>query len=545
MSLTNKIIANIKKTNVDIDSYINSENVICIDTSKNRIGVNTKNPRYSIDIIGETSYNAINSYDLHINNLASIKEISCSKIDVSDIQIKSFDASYGNIFDISCGNIYSDFVKVGEISTNNIYIPEISTDNINCISFNTLSADISNIKVVNLEVDANGTFSIPEQTSQRLNITGVANLNTISNEFLKSNEISCNKVNIIDHAFINDACFNTLNIGNLGTFTTLTGTTINSTNIDTDDLTSNDILCNNTLKVDNIINDDNEFIIKNGKLNIESEDAIEFKNLNVSEKLNAKNLDAEYINISKKIDISNATYGLILPTYIGNTNQEVSGNFVYDYTNNILKLYNNSIWNNLFPKVNYAMFDLCRNYTGNDISYSVYNNVYRYYINDSSNLLIHGQNQTYYKYIPINIKNSINNNGNNSNSIYFKENDPSYDMIKIDNCGNITGSNGNANYEINANICLQFLNRIPNDVEPNSYQFGIYSNINSTFDTYVETKNNIIVFDNSYNFSSCSLNYIGPLKSGSQGFSFCITTNKDLNYLVIENFNCSIKLLNY
>ena len=52
MSITNKLVANIKQTNVDIAKFTDTNNVICIDTCNNRIGINTKTPRYSIDICG-------------------------------------------------------------------------------------------------------------------------------------------------------------------------------------------------------------------------------------------------------------------------------------------------------------------------------------------------------------------------------------------------------------------------------------------------------------------------------------------------------------
>ena len=53
-SITNKLIANIKQSNLNGDTrnFINSENVICIDSSNNRIGINKRNPLYSIDISG-------------------------------------------------------------------------------------------------------------------------------------------------------------------------------------------------------------------------------------------------------------------------------------------------------------------------------------------------------------------------------------------------------------------------------------------------------------------------------------------------------------
>ena len=60
-----------------------------------------------------------------------------------------------------------------------------------------------------------------------------------------------------------------------------------------------------------------------------------------------------------------------------------------------------------------------------------------------------------------------------------------------------------------------------------------------------ENANNILTFDNSFNYSTSMLNYIGPLFNNSDGFTFLISCTKDLDYLVIDRFNGSIKLLNY
>ena len=84
MSVTNKIVANIKKTNVSVNSFLNSSNVVCIDTSTNRIGINTKTPRYSIDISGTDPNNLIYVNKLIIGTIAIIKDISCqNNIDAS------------------------------------------------------------------------------------------------------------------------------------------------------------------------------------------------------------------------------------------------------------------------------------------------------------------------------------------------------------------------------------------------------------------------------------------------------------------------------
>jgi hypothetical protein len=102
-------------------------------------------------------------------------------------------------------------------------------------------------------------------------------------------------------------------------------------------------------------------------------------------------------------------------------------------------------------------------------------------------------------------------------------------------------------YEINASISMKYLNRIPGDVEPNTYIFGLYNSVlNSDISyIYLENANNILTFDNSFNYSTSMLNYIGPLFNNSDGFTFLISCTKDLDYLVIDRFNGSIKLLNY
>ena len=104
MSLTNKIVANIKKTNADVKSFVDTSNVVCIDTSNNRIGINTKTPRYSIDIIGTSPSNLIYVNKLEVGASASIRDISClNNIDASSASIK-----YINYTNISGDNINSN-----------------------------------------------------------------------------------------------------------------------------------------------------------------------------------------------------------------------------------------------------------------------------------------------------------------------------------------------------------------------------------------------------------------------------------------------------
>jgi hypothetical protein len=124
-------------------------------------------------------------------------------------------------------------------------------------------------------------------------------------------------------------------------------------------------------------------------------------------------------------------------------------------------------------------------------------------------------------------------------------------------------------YEINASVTLSYNNTISGDVEPNDFTFGlydnaiVYTNINSstintnvTVETsfnYVKNKNLILAFDNSYNYSSVSLNYIGPLynyihlnsSNYKRGVCYLVNSQKDISNFNVEYFSSTIKLLNY
>ena len=113
-------------------------------------------------------------------------------------------------------------------------------------------------------------------------------------------------------------------------------------------------------------------------------------------------------------------------------------------------------------------------------------------------------------------------------------------------------------FEIHATVGIKYLNADPGDVEPNVYTFGLYPHMNtfnatkdSMDNSFVHLNNTILVFDNSYNYSNTSISYIGPLANTFKshnlserfGFNFYITAEKDINYIVIDNFNATIKQL--
>ena len=550
MSLTNKIVANIKKTSINMDSFLNSENVICIDTSHNRIGINTKNPEYSIDISGDSSLNAVKSHNLIITNFGKINEISSNIINTKDISCINIDVSFGNIIEASFNNINTNYIKINDICLNFAYIPIIKSDDISGTNL-----EISNIAIIN-EISAVTikvkNINIPQANIQDINNVNSANILSISNEFITSNEISCNNLYVKNTAtFFNESSFNTIDISNLGTFETISGNTIICKDFTCNDqLTADKIQVTTSISADSI--DANAFtsngiqLIKDGALELKGDNPSLFINLTISNELLVNNiLDVSNIIVSKKLDLSSCELGFILPKFNDISLNNLDGNFAYDYTNNIIKLYNNNNnsnnWNNIFVNQQYATFELNNDNTeisGNDISYTVYNNTEIYRIVDSYNLLLSSNGTTNYKYIPLRFKtiNGIelsNNNFDISSSTNFK-------TLKIVDLSGI--------YELNINVGLQYLNNYPGDVEPNKYSFGIYSDKSSSNldnDIYIKTNNTIIAFDNSYNYANSHLNYIGPLLSDTNGFNFYISSMTDVSFLAINNFSGTIKLLNY
>ena len=231
--------------------------------------------------------------------------------------------------------------------------------------------------------------------------------------------------------------------------------------------------------------------------------------------------------------------GLILPKYKPSfsENYKIHKNILIDndISNiNILKFYNsNNKWSNIYTKTHYATIELNKTYY---IENS--NNLYGFpFTNSLSNS---------YKFIPLKFKNI---NNKEANTGFFSI--PSINQLSV--------SDNSGIYEINASVTMKYLNVITGDVEPNIYKFSLYGfsiennqsitseNILDNSYTYVSNINNILTFDNSFNYSSASLNYIGPLfnYNSTENFMFLISSNKDIHQLVIEKFNCTIKLLDY
>jgi len=551
MSLTNKIVANIKKTNADVKSFANTTNVVCIDTSNNRIGINTKTPRYSIDIVGVGPTNLIYVNKLEVGANASIRDISC---------LNNLDASSATIRYINYTNISGSSITSKSINTISAEIFDLSISKLVLKDFNTTNIDASYLRVYNrVDVCGNmtirnltvtGDFSGGNSTSFSSLVITTSTFTTMNstNSFIRNIDCSTIKVDICANFNGPVFCKNNLDIS-IGSFQTLSGNILNSVNfraltISCERLFARDCSINGTLTVSNIRDLCGNPIIRDGAIFTSAGTDSEFGNIKVSNKLNIQNnCDISNLRINKRLDFSNVA-SLILPTYslVHTSNESKSVALdMFNISMNRIKIYNsNSSWSNIYTKNHYASLELNGEISGNAETTTLANNVVSYIIENSNNLIYSNNNNAIYKYIPLQFKVIDTREANSGNAI-FNILDINSSKLK----GKLRVPDVSGIYEINATVSMKYLNRIPGDVEPNNYSFGLYNASSSTIQSYVEHINNILTFDNSFNYSSLSLNYIGPLFNNSEGFIFLISSAKDINYLVIHKFSGSIKLLNY
>ena len=543
MSITNKLVANIKQTNVDITKFTATNNVICIDTCNNRIGINTKTPRHSIDICGTNG-------KIFVSNLEVAQ--NANFFTISGTTINCVDGSFTR-------NLDTSFINFKTISGSLIRATTISGNTIFGICGNIIELSGTNIKLSN-ELRA---FTI--------------SANTINATTIKAIDISATNYTIITGIFntirtISGDCSNISVIRN--TRTNISGGTIDCSNLNANFILSNNIQCLQTLSAGTVST--NYLMSASGELfftpsggrfylatNLGPASLIEVQNLirGTQDTIRTTTLIANQGYISDccvntlkatNVDISGR---LTLPQQTSGTSYDGSyGSLaIKRFRNsliNSLTLYNsNSKWSNIFTTTHYATLDLCGNSS---------NNIANYIIN-TNNVLPN------YRYIPIKFK-TINASPAKTElfTINTTINTTTYNnYIEISNTDLSLGI-----YEINASVTLSYINSISGDVEPNDFTFGLYdkvildnsvspntSNItNITIESsynYVKNKNLILAFDNSYNYSSVSLNYIGPLfaynfdTNYKRGLCYLVNSQKDISNFNVEYFSSTIKLLNY
>ena len=533
MSLTNKLVANIKQTNVDIGQFINTNNVICIDTSYNRIGINTKTPRYSIDICGNDGKICVHNIEVINNatfttiscntisgNTISCNTISCNTISGNTIRcidgsFINLDTSFINFKTISgsliggttilgiCGNIEELFGKNITIS-NKLTALSISAENISATKFVQEIGDFSNINIIkNTKTNISGGSITAVSISCENLYAQVMTSQTLSSGIIKTNELM---------SASGDLYF-TLS-GNIFYLNTDLGPTSQS-------------------RIQTIIGSTNRNLITTNLLTASGGNFIDcsMDNCNVNYTLTVRNITFSTGGYGIQLQ-SKSSYGIIrsleADTTFGNG---VSSLVFHDGTD---------IPSNIFTKTHYATLDLSINSLKKHINRPLLDN---------------------YRYIPLKFK-SINNKLAKT-ELFFIPSTPPYHNNTID-ISNTTLKTAGI-YEINASVTVSYTNIITGDVEPNDYTFGLYnsyainSNIvsqpnNNNFDTcynYVKNRNLILAFDNSFNYSTTSIQYIGPLLSiideenNNNGLCYMISSQKDISYLNVEHFSSTIKLLNY
>lgn len=580
-SITNQIVANIKRTSTNFNShnFTNSENVVCIDTSFNRIGINRKNPEYSIDISGDINdiSSAIRVNNLHIKRYAKINEISNNKLETIDLSATNLDISY-----IQFNLISGDTIDISFLITNNISCVDICSNNILCDDISSLKVRTIDLSTDNLDVrndiSANNitcnilTSSTSTTQAANFTITGLGRLNKadvydLSALFIKAIETSSNYLYVKNFlGVLGDSSFQNVSIFGDASFSgkvNIEGELNVDGKADLNDISCNDISCNdiecNELSSNKIsatiIESNGNIIIQNGMLgDPTSPQNAFFKDLS-AEYIFTTDISVTNIDISGEADLSDAI--LILPTHksdYDNVDNKArkDGSFTFDRNANTLKVYGDNKWNNIKFALNYATLTLRKpgetgvdEISGNTVVHEDTARNRFYIHHDTSNNLRLSDNNSdklyNVKYIPFVYDNSLGNKFDISNNSRTLE-------VKIPRTLNEI-------FEIHATVGIKYLNRFPGDVEPNIYTFGLYPHMDISSESYdnsfIEVNNSIMVFDNSFNYANSSLSYIGPLalthKSQDiykrSGFDFYVSSTKDINFIVIDSFNATVKQL--
>jgi hypothetical protein len=449
----------------------------------------------------------------------------------------NFEVLGGNKLDLS-------YLVIHDISIASISVPMISVDFIDISdNINTYSLNVTN-EIITNKLTAQ-TFFSPTADFSNINIDYTANIKNgnienLSCDHIIGGEISCNNIYISNGLYsLNDTSLNNLHVDG--------------------DVSANSLYIENSAVINDITASNIEFNLMTGNiLNCYTIKSNGVTLINQGTLGDPKaptngilfNLRATNVDISNNLinrGITNLSEGkLILPKHLPayDTQTFEPGTISFDKTNNILKLFNTEPipkWNNILFKLNFATICLRKDISGNYISYDSARE--QYVIDDSDNLILDKTVDPNVKYIPI---------------VYDVSSGNKFDISNNGKTIEINNPVPDELYEIHASIGIKYLNNNPGDVESNVYTVGIYPNMNtfnnirdSIDSSFVIMNSAIVAFDNSYNYANVSLNYIGPLAntrlgdtlSERSGFNFYISSSKDINFLVIDQFNATIKQL--
>ena len=595
-SLTNKIIANIKQSTNNIENFYNSENVICIDSSFIRLGIKTKYPQYAIDVSGDDNYSIINSKNLQITNLATIGNLNNNNGNINELSANILDISTLCLFKTISG----DVAQIGRLTTQALDIQLVDAPDISCLflksqNISGIILDISDIsvnKIVTKELDFTGDFTI-----NNINVNQEISSNIIKNSYIESRnvtatDICCTNLKVYDYADLNNVDISKLNVTGEASFNKIDICGAGIFN----DISINGIAFIDSLNADKLdvinLTANGKTIVSSGDFNLES--GI-FDSLTVNLRATIGNdprIDSLKITGNLYMQNGNIKFSgaskFVLPRFeqINYSGDISDGTLTFDQDTGIIKVRTTvnkntadeqSIWNDLDSRKIVATFKLNNDISGNNVllnpNYLIDSNPNnnKYFIENSNNLIItHPTTNIKYKYIPI-APNKYKGLDNSTNDFNVAPDIISYDnssiligkIINNDSRKSYLAGNYGINYEITANLTVRYLNKRPNDVEVTQYNFGIYPSILAATpeqaavlnyeeevinNKFIDVNNTVIVFDNSFNYSNINLTYVGTLGNSANnpikfnnGFKFLISSTKDLNYLQIDSFYCTIK----
>tara|TARA_B100000287_G_C20647548_1_gene785684 strand:+ start:660 stop:2261 length:1602 start_codon:yes stop_codon:yes gene_type:complete len=528
-SITNKLIANIKQTSSSNITTINSEKVICIDSSKNAIGINTLNPTKALTISGgDNSFNAVSAPYLYITICGDINELSTNFLfandaSINDLSLINADFSYINGLKADISNLDVSYIN---IQSNFLHVETISCDDLSVINLyviNTIDCSLGKFK----EIQLSGNFNLGQEIEVNeidvsyLYVSICGDISFIICKTISAENISCDFLDIEQTLDVSSINANSIDIAN--SLTIQQDLSVNGSSFFTT-ISANDIQIGLSgitefveSKVNNVLDGGNQEPI--------------FKNVTITENLNMFNSDTN-INLNSQTNINN---GVVRPNSIvipgtESSNQEFE-NFIY-FSNNKLHIGSQSIVftsniiyltcdNNISGQ---RSSDFFTDYNGYDVSF--YNNLK---IEKPINLLNNDNkyNSYSFKFIPLKIENS-------SYPNIFEIDDSSKSYLKI--------TTTDVSFELYANVSFKFYNRIANDVEVNNYIFGV-CDISNGDKLYTSIQNSIMVFDNSFNYANSSINYCGSFYNTSNNprLQFFVGSVKDNSFIYIDSFSATIK----
>ena len=547
-SVTNKLVANIKQASNISTNFFTGTNVVCIDTSNRRIGIDTKTPTWSIDISGDSSYNGVKCHNLDISGTADISyalikflkapTISADNVNISFVYINELSGNLIDISEIIFNSISGDFIYSNNTISGN-FIQCFSAVILNNLDIKgSLTArrfDFDDdVSFNNLNIDSSFTTQIGSESKfigkvEFLNNTIPVQYRTLSGEHINTVSLSCENLQVNQKAdfssitVLGEASFNTINVSGDAVFSTISADSMTIsgqtlTNFITQTSTGNfnfgaDICLNKIYAKQLYIesNIDNNFVPPPPPFNY---------------------IDKLIINNSLDLSYNTTGTSLILPYTVLALNKREIGHIYYskDSTTGVIDGIQIIKSNNPFDTVTLKQ--------SSTTSYMLKfdGNVFESFGN--------------FQCVPMTPHKNIQTTTDSVTNVQT----PQFADIS-----NISRTNNATIIEINANIIVS-LNNDNNgkDVDALNYDFYIFglnnkTDIDITSKKLVSNKNTILVFDNSYNYSSTSLHYIGKKKEMDNptfdinyivfGISYENVPGKDLS-LNLVNFNASIKTIN-